>query len=242
MILNLFLKLLNVKNIEISVIMPVYNAGKFLEETIESILNQTFTDFELIVLNDKSTDNSAEIIKHLQAKDSRIIFIDKEQNVGPARLRNEGIALARGKYIALMDADDISLPNRFKKQWHLLESNEKVGICGTWFTLFKENGKRILNAKPELNKELRVLLLIDNIIGNPTVMMRKSILEGVAYNEDYVPVEDYELWTQLIDKTQFYNIQESLLDYRWHQTNITQTKIENVNRSIKRIKLTELKS
>ena len=106
---------------EISVIIPVFNAAPFLQESIESILNQTFSDFELIILNDKSTDESLEIIKKIQSKDNRVIIIDKEQNVGPANLRNEGINAARGTFIALMDADDIALPTRFEKQITVLK-------------------------------------------------------------------------------------------------------------------------
>jgi glycosyltransferase involved in cell wall biosynthesis len=121
---------------EISVIIPVFNAAPFLNESIESILNQTFSDFELIILNDKSTDESLEIIKKFQSKDNRIIIIDKEQNVGPANLRNEGINAARGKFIALMDADDIAIPTRFEKQITVLKNNPEIGVCGTGFTFF----------------------------------------------------------------------------------------------------------
>jgi glycosyltransferase involved in cell wall biosynthesis len=121
---------------EISVIMPVYNAAEFLAESIESILNQTFTNFELIILNDKSTDNSLDVISKYQRSDSRIIIINKDINVGPANLRNEGLSIAKGEFVALMDADDIAMPQRFEKQINVLKSNPEIGLCGTWFTFF----------------------------------------------------------------------------------------------------------
>ncbi len=111
---------------KISVILPVYNAGNYLAETIESILNQTHTHFELIILNDKSTDNSLVIIQKYIEKDSRIILINKEVNLGPANLRNEGFSIAKGEFIALMDADDIALPSRFEKQVNVLKNNPEI--------------------------------------------------------------------------------------------------------------------
>ena len=130
---------------ELSVIMPVYNAGNYLSETIESILNQTHTDFEFIILNDNSTDNSLAIIQRYMAKDSRIILINKLQNMGPASLRNEGFGIAKGEFIALMDADDIALPTRFQKQITLLKNNPEIGVCGTWFTFFGAKKIRLSN-------------------------------------------------------------------------------------------------
>ena len=96
--------------------MPVYNGEKYLAEAIESVLNQTYSNFELIILNDKSTDSSKAIIQSYQTKDDRIVFIDKTENVGPATLRSEGFDVAKGEFIALLDADDIAMPNRFEKQ------------------------------------------------------------------------------------------------------------------------------
>ena len=128
----------NVTLPQISVVMPVYNAEKYLNEAINSVLNQTYSNFELIILNDKSTDSSKSIIESYLAKDSRIVFIDKETNVGPANLRNEGFDLARGTYIALLDADDIAKSTRFEKQIAILKKSSNIGVCGTWFTTFNK--------------------------------------------------------------------------------------------------------
>ncbi|WP_162147691.1 glycosyltransferase family 2 protein [Flavobacterium limnosediminis] len=224
----------------LSVIMPVFNGEKFLSETIESILNQTFTDFELLILNDNSTDSTQAIIERYQEKDSRIRTIIKESNVGPANLRNEGFSLAKGEYIALMDADDIALPTRFEKQVQVLNTNPEVGVCGTWFTFF--GGKKNKTVKqPENHDKIKISFLSSCSIGNPTVMVRKSALKEHRFENQYVPVEDYDLWSRMIFTTNFHIVQESLLRYRQHDSNISKTKIENVNRSVRAVKSNMLK-
>ncbi|SHG18803.1 glycosyltransferase family 2 protein [Flavobacterium defluvii] len=227
------------QNPEISVIIPVFNAASFLHETIESILNQSFSDFEVIILNDKSTDESLHIIKKFQSEDNRIIIIDKEHNVGPANLRNEGINAAKGKFIALMDADDIAMPSRFEKQIEILKNNPEIGVCGTWFTFFGLKKNKLIkhNTEPDA---IKVSFLHSCNIGNPTVMFKKEVLGDLKFDNDYVPVEDYDLWSRLLAKTKFYNIPESLLNYRQHNNNISKTKIDNVNRSVRRVKINQL--
>ena len=224
----------------LSVIMPVYNGEKYLSETIESILNQTFTDFELLILNDNSSDSTQAIIERYQQKDSRISVIVKEANVGPANLRNEGFSLAKGEYIALMDADDIALPTRFEKQIQVLNAHPEVGVCGTWFTFF--GGKKDKTVRqPEKHAKIKVSFLSSCSIGNPTVMVRKSALKEYRFENQYVPVEDYDLWSRMITTTNFYIVQESLLNYRQHDSNISKTKIDNVNRSVRAVKINMLK-
>jgi len=226
---------------EISVIMPVYNGEKYLKDAIESVLNQTYTDFELIILNDKSTDSTKEIILSFQRKDSRIVFIDRENNVGPATLRNEGFDVAKGKFIALLDADDLAMPTRFEKQIQALKSNPEIGVCGSWFTTFGENHKDKVIKHPKFHDEIKVSFLVDCTIGNSTAFFRKEILGEIRYDKDYVPVEDFHLWSRLIVKTNFYIVQESLVMYRIHDSNISQTKIDNVKKSNRRIKIGLLK-
>ncbi len=224
---------------EISVIIPVFNAAPFLQESIESILNQTFSDFELIVLNDKSTDESLEIIKKFQSKDNRIIIFDKDQNVGPANLRNEGINAARGEFIALMDADDIAIPTRFEKQLTVLKNNPEIGVCGTGFTFFGSKKNKTIKHSTS-HDAIKVSFLHSCNIGNPTVMFKKEILGDLKFDNDFVPAEDYDLWSRLLAKTHFYNIPESLLNYRQHDNNISKTKIDNVNRSVRKVKINQL--
>lgn len=227
------------QNPEISVIIPVFNAAPFLQESIESILNQTFSDFELIILNDKSTDESLDIIKKIQSSDNRIIIIDKAQNVGPANLRNEGINVAKGDFIALMDADDIAAPTRFEKQITLLKNNPEIGVCGTGFTFFGSKKNKTIKHSTT-HDAIKVSFLHSCNLGNPTVMFKKEVLGDLKFDNDFVPAEDYDLWSRLLAKTNFHNIPESLLNYRQHDTNISKTKIDNVNRSVKRVKINQL--
>ncbi|WP_417427759.1 glycosyltransferase family 2 protein [Halpernia sp.] len=203
----------------ISVVMPVYNGEKFLAEAIESILNQTFRDFELLLINDGSTDKTEDII--LFYKDSRIIYIKNEQNLGLIKTLNKGLDLSHGEFIARMDQDDISNPTRFEKQIKVFENNPKIGVCGTWFTLFGDNReKRIINH-PESSEDIKISLLGYCVIGHPTVMFRREIIGNLRYDNGYKAAEDFEYWTRLSRITDFYNIPESLLNYRFHQTNIS---------------------
>ncbi|WP_130736148.1 glycosyltransferase [Flavobacterium sp. J27] len=211
----------------LSVIMPVYNGELYIEEAIESILNQTFTNFNLIILNDNSTDSTVKIIEKFQEKDDRIILISKTKNLGPANLRNEGIDIADTEYVALLDADDIALSTRFEKQIKVLDSNPNLGLCGTWFTIFGDKKEKVLRHEVE-HDALKVQFLYSCGLGNSTVMFRKSALGDLRFEHQYVPAEDYGLWSEFIAKSYFYNIPESLVRYRWHPGNISQTKEENL--------------
>ena len=209
----------NLKAPLVSVVMPVYNGEKYLKEAIDSILNQTFTDFELLLINDASTDNSEEIINSYN--DSRIIYIKNEQNLGLIKTLNKGLDLAKGEFIARMDQDDISHSERFEKQLIIFKKNPEIGVCGTWFTLFRENHEDKIIEHPEYNDSIKIGLLTSCFIGHPTVMMRKKAIENYRYDVNYQAAEDFELWTRLIRITKFYNIQESLLKYRFHSSNIS---------------------
>ncbi len=224
--------------------MPVYNASKYLFESINSILNQTYRDFEFIILNDNSTDDSLLILKKFELQDNRIILINKEKNVGPATLRNEGFELAKGAFIALMDADDISDLTRFEKQIEVLK-NESIHLCATNYTKFGDSISDEYVKHFEFHKEIKLNFLFGCYIANPTVMLRKKIINGMKYDSTFFPVDDYELLSRLIKNYTFYNIQESLLRYRWHQTNISQTRkvdITNLTNTIRNNQFKEIDS
>ena len=222
----------------LTVIMPVYNGEMYLEEAVDSILNQTFKDFKLLILNDNSTDSTPEILQAYQKKYQRVEVINKSENVGPANLRNEGIERAQSEFVALMDADDIALPTRFEKQMNVFKTHPNIGVCGTWFTFFGDKEKLIKhNVKPEA---LKVQFLSSCGIGNPTVMFRKSAIKDFRFEHQYVPAEDYGLWSEVIQVTDFYNIPESLLNYRWHPNNISQTKEDNLKKANVLIKKRQL--
>jgi len=198
---------------KVSVLMPVYNtAEEFLREAIESILNQTFTDFEFIIINDGSTNNAKETI--LSYEDKRISYVENEQNIGLIKTLNKGLSLAQGEFIARMDSDDISLPKRFEKQVEFFEKNPEIGILGTWFKYIPSN--RVIEPFTDSKKIKECLLVNSNTIGHPTVMIRKSVIDefSIKYDENAIYVEDYALWLSLIDKVNFANLDEVLLEYR----------------------------
>lgn len=205
------------KNILISVILPVYNAQLYLEEAIESILNQTYKNFELIVINDGSNDSSLNIINEFMMKDNRIILIDRE-NKGLVYTLNEAINLSKGKYIARMDADDISLPNRFEKQIELLE-NTKIDICGCHYLLVdEENNINGLNLIPT-SHEMCFLSLASKVpFAHPSVMIRKEFLvkNNLKYGQsDYKIAEDLDLWIRMYKNgANFGNVNDILFKYR----------------------------
>lgn len=202
----------------VSVLMPVYNAEKYLRESMDSILGQTYTNFEFIIINDGSTDSSADIVRSYN--DPRIVFIDNAKNSGLVSVLNYGLRIARGKYIARMDSDDISLPQRFAKQIKFMERHKNVGILGTFFHMFGDGVDRIEKKRrwPKLAD-----MLATSPVGHPTVMMRKSVMDkyNLRYDARYKHAEDYELWTRAIRYTKIANLKDVLLNYRWSEDNVS---------------------
>ncbi len=206
-------------NPEVSVVMPVYNGERYLQESIESILKQTFTDFEFIIINDGSTDRSGEIIKSYH--DQRIRLIENESNLGLTISLNKGLSSASGEYIARMDADDISLPERFAKQVDFLKTHPDIGVLGSGVQFIDHHGtpSSILQY-PSEHGLLQWYLYFLNPIIHSTVMMRRKIVETVGgYNPERTDphAEDYELWDGLSNVTRLWNLNEVLLYYRLHQ-------------------------
>ena len=166
----------------VTVIMPVYNAAAFLRESIDSILNQTFKDFEFFIIDDASTDESLRIIN--EYSDNRISVLQKEINTGYTDSLNMAIACAKGKFIARMDADDIAMPDRFTKQLEALELNPALLVCGT---AYKMMGKDVVISLPADKEEAKIIALMNVPVGHPTVMMRAEIFSqhGLLYNKKY---------------------------------------------------------
>lgn len=212
---------------KLSVIMPVYNAEKFLKDSIESVLNQTFSDFEFIIINDGSTDNSLKIIKAYANKDERIKIID-QNNLGIVESLNQALKLSTGQFIARMDADDISEPDRLEKQLNFLIETGAY-LCGTWATIIDEKGQitgQRFNYPPKTWRENKMYLLRGNPFIHPSIMLSRKVYEvekdknGNLYR-NYKHLEDYELWTRIVPKYKSVNLPEYLLRYRIHQTQIT---------------------
>ncbi len=212
---------------KVSVLMPVYNTNeKYLLESIESILSQTYKNFELIILDDNSTDKNLEkIIKSYQ--DDRILYVRNEQNLGISLSRNKLLDLATGEYLAVMDHDDISLKDRFVKQVEFLDSNPNVGVVGCYVNYMQKN-KKI--TYPVNNKEIQEALFFGCCICHPASMIRKSVLvdNNLKYESEFSPSEDYALWCKLIGKTEFYNIPEVLFHYRDHAENTTSKRLDRM--------------
>ncbi len=206
--------------------MPVYNGMLYLNESIRSILTQSFSNFEFIIINDGSTDGSEEVLNHFAKVDNRIRLVHQD-NKGVTHALNHALALAKGKLIARMDADDISLPERLERQFEVMERNTAVGVCHGLVNQIYANGRFIPLRKKTgyLHSHLQTqwTLLWKNCIFHPTVMFRNEIIHNwnLCYDEAATGVEDYKLWCQLSEKTKFYSIKEPLLLYRRHNKGIT---------------------
>lgn len=201
----------------VSVILPVYNGEKYLGEAINSLLKQTYVDFELLIICEPSTDNSISIAQSYA--DKRCCVIQNRKRLGLVGSLNKGIRLAKGEYIARMDCDDICVPERLEKQVNLLNKYKWIGICGTAIKRF--GAGRVYYWKPPLShEEIKATLLFESPLAHPTVMFRKEIFEKVkdTYSPSYKEAEDYELWVRFIDKTEIANIGEYLVNYRVHST------------------------
>ncbi len=220
----------------VSVLTPVYNTNhEHLRQCIESILNQTYTDFEFIILNDSPENTELEKLI-LSYRDKRIRYIKNDTNIGISQSRNKLIELARGKYIAIFDHDDIAHKTRLEKQVKFLDENPYVGVVGAWAHWF--GAQDFIRKNPEYDTDIKIRLTDVCAIMHTTAMIRKSVLieNDVRYEEQYTPAEDYRLWGQLMQYTDFHNIQEVLVEYRCDKNNAShrmKTRQTIVHESIK---------
>ena len=201
-------------NPAVTVLMPVYNGARHLSEAVDSILGQSFTDFELLAIDDASSDDSVAVIKRRQ--DPRIRLIENPCNRGIAGTLNEGLRLARGEYIARMDCDDISLPQRIERQYAFMQAHPRVGACGSWVDCFGELEQRW--RYPATQEEIACAMLFYCPLAHPTAFLRKQTLEGhgITYADDAAWAEDYELWSRIHLVADLANLDEVLLRYRRH--------------------------
>ncbi|MDX2256951.1 MAG: glycosyltransferase [Pseudanabaenaceae cyanobacterium bins.39] len=206
---------------KVTVLMPVYNGEKYLREAIDSILNQTFQDFEFLIMNDGSSDRSLEIIRSYN--DNRIKLFDSDQNKGHVYHLNYGIDIASGKYIVRMDADDISLPSRIEKQVTFMDNNPDIGVCGTWYEIIDSN---VCCKNPVDDVSIRLSLLTNSALGHPTVILRSKVLSdfNLHYDPLLVPAEDYWFWVNLSRYSKLANLPEILLQYRVHSNQISSSR------------------
>ena len=218
----------------ITVLMPVYNCELYIREAVESILNQTFRDFEFLIIDDFSTDTTLQICKSFQ--DDRIVIIEKEKNSGYTNSLNYGLSIAKGKYIARMDGDDISLPERFAKQVAFMEANDNVVVCGTTFSVI---GTGSLIYVPETHDQIVTGMLQECKIAHPSVMLRNIVFveNNIIYDTHLEPAEDYALWVQLVGFGKLHNLQECLLQYRVHDAQVSSFRNEKQIESAKQTRL-----
>ncbi|MCI8857315.1 MAG: glycosyltransferase [Clostridiaceae bacterium] len=214
---------------QISVIMPVYNSAKHLSEAIDSVIQQTFTDWELLVLNEfGSDDGSVEIVQDYQKNDSRFQLVQNEERLGLAESLNKGFRMARGKYLARLDADDLAHPQRFEKQYHFMEEHPEIGICGSYQHHFGP-GTDWVHKPPFRPQDMKASLLFNCNLCHSTLMLRRdTILENALFYDNRFLAEDFELWTRAILVTEIANIPEVLGEYRKDGCNITVTKKEGL--------------
>jgi glycosyltransferase involved in cell wall biosynthesis len=201
--------------------MPVYNCRQFLEESVNSILNQTYRDFEFIIVDGSSDDGTYEFLNSLS--DTRINLIREHIRSGITSSLNHGLQVAKGEYIARMDADDISFPHRFERQIQYLDDHPEIGVLGTGIQIIDIQGNFLEKLQfPAQNNLLRWFMCFYDPIINPTVMMRKDIvLQAGGYDMEMRKCEDYNLWQRLFAITQFSNLQDILFSLRKHESNLS---------------------
>ena len=206
---------------QISVIMAVYNGQQFLREAMNSILGQTFVDFELIVIDDGSHDDTLAILDSYT--DSRIICITNETNIGQTASLNIGIERARGEFIARHDADDVSHPTRFAKQVSFLKEHTAVGLLGTSYRLIDDQGQVLeIERPPTKNSGIQKRLERGNCLCHGSVMMRRDCLDQAGqYRTAFRVTQDYELWLRMAEQCELANLDESLYDFRFHGASVS---------------------
>lgn len=195
----------------VSVVIPVYNSADTLAEAMESILAQTYRNFELLILDDGSTDSSADIASSLAARDGRIRLI-RQSNQGKSAAATRALHDAAGEFVAIMHSDDIALPQRIEKQLAFMRARPEIDLCGTGFEMFGAISTIIhVESDPDL---IRAMFLFSNMLAHSSVMMRRAVAQIVQYDPTYTFAEDYELWTRLSLRYRISNVNEILLRYR----------------------------
>ena len=226
----------------VSVVMSVFNGEKYLREAIDSILNQTFTDFEFIIINDGSTDDTLKIIKSY--KDPRIVLISRK-NKGLVASLNEGISIAQGKYIARQDAEDWSTNTRLTKQVEYLEGNTKAVVVGSWITIidYKSKAKGIHRLYTE-DVDIKRELLLRSPFAHGSIMWVKNKLpiRNSIYDDKFYPAEDYALWSELSQCGLMYNIAKPLYFYRDNFLGISQTNAAKQKKAAKLISASNVRN
>ena len=210
----------------ITVVMAVFNGERFLAEAVECVLNQTYTNFQLLVINDGSTDRTTEILQNYMS-DSRVIVVNEMENKGLAHVRNQALGLVGTELLAWTDSDDRSLPNWLQAQLDYLDAHAEVDVVGCWMRYIDESGEIIPNKIWKTRAEhgaIAAEMLIGSPIPSTAVMLRVDSIKSISYNEKVVAAEDYAYWVSLLPVCHFANIQDFLVEYRQHTGQVSSSK------------------
>lgn len=222
----------------VSILIPVYNSEKFIRETLDSVLSQTYKNFEVIIVDDACTDNTPKILIEFAELDTRINLFRNDTNLYIAKARNKAISLSKGKYIVWQDSDDISLPTRVEKLVKFMEEHPDVGICGSYLQSFM--GEKDLDVRTYAtdDESLRKTIFKYSPVAQPTAIVRKSCLDEVGVFDESIPTaEDLDLSFRIGVKYKFANIPEVLIRYREHPNSATHLKLKAQIRNTLRIRL-----
>jgi glycosyltransferase involved in cell wall biosynthesis len=214
---------------KVSLVMSVYNGQRYLRLAVKSILAQTWGDFEFIIINDGSTDDSGALLRTYAAQDARVRLIDNARNLGLTRSLNLGLERARGEYFGRQDADDISAPERLARQVAFMDAHPEIGVAGTLSEVIDGDGRPLVGASYHsaltTNADLQERLLRNNPICHGSVLMRRNLAVAAGgYDESVGPTEDYDLWLRLAEVTQLANVEPVLYYYRVHPESIGRTR------------------
>lgn len=225
---------------KVSWIVPVHNQEEYVVESIYSILGQTFEDFELIVINDASTDNTHDLVAALS--DKRIKIINNNINVGVSKSLNTGIESSNGQYIARMDGDDICTPDRLEKQVEFMDLNPEIAVCGSHIEIL--GGTHRIVKRPLGSQAIKCFLLAGPPFSHPSVMLRKSLLQehNLYYDESFSTAQDYELWSRILQIAPGWNLDEVLLKHRLHDGQVSVTKLAEQDCNADRVRQKVIKS
>ncbi len=216
----------------VTVLMPAYNVGPWISEAIESVLKQTFADFTLLVIDDCSTDNTADVVQSFS--DPRIRYEKNPRNLGLAENLNRGLELSDTEFCARMDGDDIAEPTWLETGIKVLETHPEVGICSFGFQFF--GTKTSVVRFPEKHEDSKVQMLFGCTVIIP--VFRRSVMadNGLRYSTEAFPAEDYDMWSRCYRLTQVYNVQQTMFHYRMHGTQISTSKAEAQRQKANRVR------
>ena len=208
---------------KVSVLMPVYNGADYIAEAIDSIIAQTFSDWELIIGDDGSTDNTEKIVKSYS--DNRIHYFRNAENKGHTFTKYSLLDKSTGSYIAFLDADDIALPRRFEYQVDFMENNSACGLCGTWGIMINTKGEKMKNiVYVEKHEDIKCALLFSTVFLQSSLMVKRELYDEYYYDPKIQLVEDYNFECLLAKVSKLANIPKKLIKYRWHGSNISNTR------------------